>query len=354
MRIHTTESRSPNVKIRTLKYIGSGAAVLALVLFTQGARAEAGLCTQTAQLLNTACKASVSDDMNVRKAICINISNSAERSACLEEVQGDKIDGLKLCAEQKDWRLATCKLTGEGRYDPAVDPANFDTDFSNLTKPNPYFPLTIGNTWDFVNGNETDHVAIVNEIKNIQGVNCVVIRDQVSTNGILTEGTDDWYAQNKNGNVWYFGEGTGEYESYAGDNPMQPELVAIDGSFKGGRNGDKGGIIALYSPQKGDVITEEFSLGNAEDVTVILSNNYSYGHDAELDQLVPPALAALFCANSDCIVTKNFSLLEPNVFARKYYGKGIGVFLEVEVNLQEAVQLVGCNFDSRCASLPTP
>jgi hypothetical protein len=41
-------------------------------------------------------------------------------------------------------------------------------------------------------------------------------------------------------------------------------------------------------------------------------------------------------------------------FARKYYAKGIGVFLEVEVQSSEVVRLVACNVDPRCASLPQP
>ena len=133
---------------------------------------------------------------------------------------------------------------------------------------------------------------------------------------------------------------------------MRPELVIIDGSFKAGRDGDKPGIIALASPKVGDVYLEEFSLGNAEDVTEILSTTYSYGHDPVLDEGVPGALAQRFCAGN-CAVTKNYSLLEPGLFARKYYARGIGTILEVE-NTGEVVQLVNCNFDRRCANLPTP
>ena len=97
---------------------------------------------------------------------------------------------------------------------------------------------------------------------------------------------------------------------------------------------------------------EEASLGNAEDVTEVLSTSYSYGSGGpELNELVPPDLAALFCAAGDCVVTRNFSLLEPGIFARKYHARGIGVFLEVEPDEGKAVRLVSCNFDSRCAQL---
>jgi hypothetical protein len=182
-------------------------------------------------------------------------------------------------------------------------------------------------------------------------VQCVVVRDLVSRDGNLAEATDDWYAPAKNGETWYFGEEVKDNETFDGDVPRRPELVSIDGSFKAGRNGDKPGIIFLASPKVGDVYVEEASLGNAEDVTEVLSTTYKFGSGAhELDQLVPKDLAAIFCSG-DCVVTKNFSLLEPGIFARKYYAPGIGVFLEVEPNESKAIRLVKCNFDARCASL---
>jgi hypothetical protein len=99
------------------------------------------------------------------------------------------------------------------------------------------------------------------------------------------------------------------------------------------------------------VYVEEFSLGNAEDATEVLSTNYEYGKNPELDELVPRRLARLLCAG-DCIVTRNFSLLEPGVFEREYYAPGIGMFLEVEPENGEVVQLFKCNVDPRCAALP--
>src|SRR5262249_61843263 len=102
----------------------------------------------------------------------------------------------------------------------------------------------------------------------------------------------------------------------------------------------------------GDVYVEEASLANAEDVTEILSTTYAYGTGApELDEFVPPDLAALFCAAGNCVVTKNFSLLEPGIFARKYYARGIGVFLEVEPDEAKAIRLVSCKLEPRCVML---
>ena len=122
---------------------------------------------------------------------------------------------------------------------------------------------------------------------------CIVVRDEVSEDGFLIEGTNDWFAQAKDGTVWYCGEETAELETFKGDRPKRPEVVNIDGSFKAGRDGDKPGIIFLANPMPGQTYIEESSLGNAEDATQILSIDYSYGKNPKLDQLVPPQARAI-------------------------------------------------------------
>jgi hypothetical protein len=147
--------------------------------------------------------------------------------------------------------------------------------------------------------------------------------------GLLVEGTNDWFAQARNGDVWYCGEETAEYETFKGDRPKKPELVNNDGSFKAGREGDKPGIIFLANPTVGQFYVEESSIGNAEEATEILSVNYTYGKNARLDQLVPPALANCF-ATAIASSRRTSRCSSPTSFERKYYAPGIGVFLEVE------------------------
>jgi hypothetical protein len=84
----------------------------------------------------------------------------------------------------------------------------------------------------------------------------------------------------------------------------------------------------------------------------VLSTTYAFGSSPDLDQSVPQQLAQELCAG-DCVVTRNFSLLEPGDSARKYYAPGVGVFLEVESD-GFVSQLVDCNFDPRCVGLPQP
>jgi hypothetical protein len=310
-------------------------------------------CSQTANLVYKACEHEVQSDFFLTSAKCVNVTDHAERAQCIQEANGARREDRELCSAQLRGRRAACKELGEGRYDPDFNAGRFD-DPRHPADPNPYFPLRAGNKWEYHGKGELNTVEVLHETKLIEGVTCIVVRDQVFEDGELVENTDDWFAQAKDRSTWYCGEEVKDYETFEGDHPRRPELVSIDGSFKAGRNRDKPGIIFLGSPKPGDVYREEFSLGNAEDVTEVLSTTYAFGSNRELDRLVPRELARRMCASRNCVVTKNFSLLEPGVFARKYYAHGIGFFLEVKPDSGEVLQLTDCNFDRRCRDLPTP
>ena len=337
---------------RARRRVAFGLVGLVAAVFVVPAYAQAGdFCTQTADAVLDSCNAGVQGDGVLGQAVCLNISNDAARAKCLDALDDSQQEATTLCTDQHATRLAACGVLGEARYDPDLNPGRFD-DPLRPSKPNPYFPLGVGKHWEYRSATQINTVDIVNETKLIAGVNCIVFRDLVFEGGFLLESTNDWYVPAKDGAVWYFGEETGDYETFKGDKPVKPELVTIEGSFKTARDGAKPGIIALATPHVGDAYYEEFALGTAEDVTEILSTTYAYGKDPALDDGVPAALATRFCAGN-CVVTKNYSLLEPGLFARKYYARGVGVILEIE-NEGEVVQLVNCNFDKRCANLPTP
>jgi len=331
-----------------------GVTIVAAIAITTISRAQPNkFCSQTAQTLFTACTTDVTAESLVTKAVCANISDDQSRETCIDEMRDARDEGKEECKEQRDWRLEACEITGEDRYDPDISPSLFD-DPKHPAHPNPYFPLQVGNRWEYLGGGERNTVEIVNETKRIEGVDCLVGRDLVFEDGELHEATDDWFCQAKDGTVWYFGEESKNYDTFEGDDPMRPELTSIGGSFKAGRDGAKPGILFLASPHVGDVYMEEFSLANAEDVSVILSTTYAYGQNPALDELVPQDLAERLCASGDCVVTRNFSLLEPGGLERKYYARGIGVFLEVEPEDGFVSQLVDCSFDARCHNLPQP
>lgn len=327
----------------------------ALETTTALAQDNGRFCSTTAQTLFTSCQNEVTDDFFKAKAICFNIAADAAREECLADAEEERMQGHRRCGENRSGRRDTCKALGEARYDPTFDPADFDTDFTNLTHPNPYFPLGIGNRWDYEEGDESVTVKVTDKTKLIAGVTCIVVLDRVTKDGELAEDTKDWFAHAKNGDVHYCGEETAEFESFDGDNPREAELVSRDGSFKHGRDGDKSGVQFFGSPVVGRVYRQEFSLANAEDVAEVLSTTYQFGTNAELDQFVPQDLAELLCSAGNCVVTKEFSATSgPGRFERKYYAPGIGFFLEVKPGRGKAVQLVNCNFDKRCATLPAP
>src|SRR5262245_62780662 len=86
-----------------------------------------------------------------------------------------------------------------------IDPANFVDEIDN-----PFFPLQPGTTFTYqsTDGSEVDFVTVTDQTKTILGVTCVVVQDNVFVDGKLAESTLDYYAQDKDGNVWYFGEDT--------------------------------------------------------------------------------------------------------------------------------------------------
>src|SRR6266511_1956283 len=96
-------------------------------------------------------------------------------------------------------------------YQPVIDPGSFVSGVDN-----PYWPLAPGSKWRFEGDSDgTTEVVVVEvlaETKEILGITCVVVRDEVSSDGETVELTFDWYAQDVHGNVWYFGEDSKEYE----------------------------------------------------------------------------------------------------------------------------------------------
>jgi hypothetical protein len=315
---------------------------------------DRGYCTATAKLVFGACGFEARDDLMLAKAKCINVSDARDRAQCLADAREAHKENGQSCRAQLEARRAACAALGEGRYDPPFTPDRFDSNFRQLSNPNPYFPLGIGNRWVYLGEGERNVVEVVNETKNIEGVTCIVYRDLVYQNGFLKEATDDWFAAGRDGSTWYCGEEVKDYEVFDGDRPQRPQLVSRDGSFKHGVDGDKAGLIMPARPRAGMVYLEEFSLGNAEDVSQILSASYAFGSGGVLDQLVPRDLALRLCSNRDCVVTKNYSLLEPGTYALKYYARGIGFFLETKPLEGQRLQLTECNFDARCVALPAP
>lgn len=126
-------------------------------------------CSQTAEAVFSGCRHEVRADYSFARAICINVSEAAAQARCFADANASRLEANQLCDEQLDAREEVCEAVGEGRYDPDFDPALFDPDFTNPTNPNPYFPLRIGNRWEYRGGTQSNTIVVLNRTKLIEG-----------------------------------------------------------------------------------------------------------------------------------------------------------------------------------------
>ncbi len=189
-------------------------------------------------------------------------------------------------------------------YTPVIDPADFVDVIDN-----PYWPLTPGTSFEFKSAGEQTKVVVTSERRTVMGVSTVVVADKVFADGKLAEDTSDWYAQDRAGNVWYFGEATLSYEDDPAGDPT--------GSWEAGVNGAQPGVVMLADPLGGDVYRQEFYAGEAEDLALVRHANGSI--------TVPAG------SYENVLVTEEWSPLEPDIIELKYYAKGIGVVEERQI-----------------------
>jgi hypothetical protein len=199
----------------------------------------------------------------------------------------------------------------QGSEPVEIDPADFTTKIDN-----PYWPMTPSSRWVY---SETDSegtrqrvvVTVTDRTKQIaNGVEARVVHDVVTEGGQPVEVTDDWYAQDSAGNIWYMGEDTAEYEN--------GKVVSRKGSFEAGVDGAQPGIIMPADPQVGMTFRQEYYAGEAEDQGEIVL----LGQQAEV-----PAGHYV-----DVVMTKDTNPLEPKVLEFKFYAPDVGPVLAVSVS----------------------
>ena len=202
-------------------------------------------------------------------------------------------------------------------YDPMLDPADFGGPIDN-----PLFPLVPGTTFHYEgeseDGLQSNDVTVTNETRQIMGITATVVRDVEFVAGELVEETFDWYAQDEDGNVWYLGEDSHEFED---GQPVEA------GSWEAGVDGAKAGIIMKADPQVGDRYYQEFYIGEAEDEGEVIAVNQSV--------TVP------FGEFAGCVRTADFTRLEPDQLEHKVYCPGVGLVSEGSADGEESNELVG-------------
>jgi len=194
-----------------------------------------------------------------------------------------------------------------------LDPADFTTNIDN-----PYWPMKPGSRWVY---RETDTtgarlrnvITVTRRTKKIaNGITARVVRDVSTQNGATVEATDDWYAQDKAGNIWYLGERTAEYE--------RGKVVSRSGSFEAGVGGAQAGVQMPANPQAGLAYRQEYRKGQAEDKAQVVS----VGQDV--------IEVPFRFASQDVLMTRERTPLEPRVQELKFYARGIGMLLSVHTD----------------------
>ena len=283
--------------------------------------AQTNACANTTKAAYTACLNEGLDDFWIGNGKCQNESEINDRTECLADNKAALGEFSQECADQRDARDDLCAALGPAPYDPEFERAHFvnPDNIGGSVAPNPWLPLIAGRTLLYKSPDEDISVTITHEKKVIDGVPCRVVRDTVTSDGELVEDTIDWFAQDINGNVWYCGEGTAEYE--------EGIPVNTDGSFQADVDGARPGIIMKAAPAVGDVYRQEFDLGNAEDAARVVNLHGS---------AVTPAAT---CAG-DCLVTRETTALEPDALEKKFYKPGVGEIMTVDMVTGDKTRLI--------------
>lgn len=210
---------------------------------------------------------------------------------------------------------------------------------NSLNIDNKYFPLKPVTTFIYKGTKEGEPTRntfqVTSKVKEIAGVSTREIRDNLYTKGVLTESTQDWFAQDNDGNVWYFGEFTTDFTNK--ENPNE-------GSWQAGVKGAKPGVIMEAQPHVGDTYNQEVAKGVAEDMAKVLSLN---------EKLCVP-----YGCFTHVLKTKEFTPLEPDVVSNKYYAQNIGDIKEISVQgeseEQHLVQITGGDSNKQIQSNSVP
>jgi hypothetical protein len=299
-------------------------------------------CFNTAWNMMRACKIDTREELLIAHANCANIADGEERIECRDDAEEERDEALEECDDQFKARVEVCELLEEFRYDPdpLLDPANsfIHPDEIPGTYPvNPYVSLVAGHTYVLRAGEEGEEIVIVHvtdETREIQGVDCRVVADVVleaeedEENGEIdyeaVEVTDDWFAQDEVGNVYYCGEVSREFEDGV--------LASLDGSFEAGKDYAKSGVLIKMSPVEGTAHRQEFFLEEAEDLVEYIA----------LDGIPTEEMGGenenFPCAPGGCLQTHDSSPLEPSDTEYKFYKWGVGFVLAVALEDGEVAE----------------
>ena len=173
---------------------------------------------------------------------------------------------------------------------------------------NAWFPLRPGATFVYrgvKDGEPTrDVVHVTHRTRMIDGARCTAVTDRLYASGHLAERTTDWYAQDRSGTVWYFGEDTVELDAGG-------KVTSREGSWLSGVDGARPGVFMPARPTIGQTFRQEYLRGHAED------------HFRVLDLHATARTPAV--DSTRALLTKEWTPLEPGVVDHKLYVRGVGL-----------------------------
>jgi hypothetical protein len=199
---------------------------------------------------------------------------------------------------------------GPGRtYRPTIHPRDFTARVDN-----PLFPLKVGATLVYTGVKDgksaVDLFHASHRTALIDGVRTRVVEDRLYLAGRLEERTSDYYAQDRCGSVWYFGEDTATLD-------VQGRVVSTEGSFHAGVDGAQPGVFMQAQPQLGRSFRQEWYAGQAEDTFRAVQ--------------LPASITVPYRTFRHALRTEERTALEPDVLDNKYYVAGVGEVEELAV-----------------------
>ena len=310
---------------------------------------ESHACSTHAKLLRRACLADRRDDLLVHRADCVYVTSEEDERDCHADAREEATEKAEECEDVYEARLDICDLVGEDRFDIEFDPADFvdpnEIGFGAPVDPNPYWPLTAGHTHVILADGEVTVVTATDEVQDVGGLPCRVIRDlvfeEVEEEGEVEyealEVTQDWYGQHVNGDVIYCGENTYEIEDGLINN--------TDGSFANGTDRARAGFLVRRFPAIGEGDRQEMATDEAEDfveyVSLATSPSEEEGGDVEA-----------FPCNDACLKTYEINPRDPGQAEFKYYLPGTGFVLASKLDEddeptgeREEVTCIGASID---------
>jgi hypothetical protein len=189
------------------------------------------------------------------------------------------------------------------------EPVELDSADFSIEIDNPYWPMTPGSTWVYREGDQRVEVTVTDRTRTVMGIETRVVHDLVTEDGVPVEDTFDWYAQDADGNIWYFGEDTTEFQA--------GKPAGHAGAWEAGVDGALPGILLPADPEVGLTYRQEYYAGEAEDRAEVVRIGA---------RVVTPA--GIF---KEVLQTEDTTPLDPGLVEHKFYAPGVGPVLALKV-----------------------